>query len=230
VPKTHPYTPLTCAICAVVLVLVAHNVWVSAAAIAVAVMVAAVTRRARGPLLAAVALAIPTGVGLMLMYAPFGRHPVLGPITSDGALIAATLTLRLFAAAAVGLTLGSLIDGDRLMRAMQEHVPAKLVYVAASTVRLYSMARARLETLRQVTAARGLPTSGFRANASLAMPLIVGLVDDAAMRSRPLQRTGIGEPGPRTVLNPVPNPLGQRVLRWVLIVATAVAVVWIGVA
>ena len=161
--------------------------------------------------------------------APFGQHPVFGPLTSDGMQLAGLLSLRLFGAAAIGLTLGSFVDGDRLMRAMQEQFPAKIVYVVGSTIRLYPMARARVETLHQMFTARGVNTAGVRGKLNFVMPLIVGLVDDAAQRARPLQRTGIGDPGPRTVLNPVANPVGQRVLRWGMIAATCAAIVWIGV-
>lgn len=227
--KLHPYTPLTAAICAVLVVLVAHKLVVSAAALALAALLAAFFRPARGPMFAAVLLAIPTTVGLFLMHAPFGRHPVAGPLTSDGMALAGLLSLRLFGAAAIGLTLGAFVDGDRLMRAMQEHFPPKIVYVVGSTIRLYPMARARVETLNQMFTVRGVNTKGVRGKLNFVMPLIVGLVDDAAQRARPLQRTGIGEPGPRTVLNPVANPPGQRVARWALLAVTAVAVVWIGV-
>src|SRR5699024_1823844 len=81
----------------------------------------------------------------------------------------------------------------------------------------------------QMFTVREVNTAGVRGKLNFVMPLIVGLVDDAAQRARPLQRTGIGEPGPRTVLNPVANPAGQRILRWVLIAATCAAIVWIGV-
>lgn len=227
--KLHPYTPLTAAICAVVVVLLAHKLVVSLTALGIAILLAAFFRPARGPLFAAVLLAIPTTVGLFLMHAPFGRHPVFGPLTSDGMQLAGLLSLRLFGAAAIGLTLGSFVDGDRLMRAMQEQFPAKIVYVVGSTIRLYPMARARVETLNQMFTVREVNTAGVRGKLNFVMPLIVGLVDDAAQRARPLQRTGIGEPGPRTVLNPVANPAGQRALRWVLIAATCATIVWIGV-
>ena len=227
--KLHPYTPLTAAICAVVVVLLAHRPVASLTALGIAALLAVFFRPARGPLFAAVLLAIPTTVGLFLMHAPFGQHPVFGPLTSDGMTLAGLLSLRLVGAAAIGLTLGAFVDGDRLMRAMQEQFPAKIVYVVGSTIRLYPMARARVETLNQMFTVRGVNTAGVRGKLNFVMPLIVGLVDDAAQRARPLQRTGIGEPGPRTVLNPVTTPVGQRVLRWVLIVATCVAIVWIGV-
>ena len=94
-----------------------------------------------------------------------------------------------------------------------------------SVVRLLPMARDRWRTIRNIQAARGVPVRSWRSRIDSVLPLVVGLVDDAAQRSRPLQRTGVGAPGPRTVLRPVPNPVGQRVVRWGVIVATVLAVV-----
>lgn len=223
----NPLTPLTFAACAVLITLIADSVWVSGGMLALAGLIALIRRSARAALLVALGIGAPAFVGFMLMYAPFGAAPGWWIFTADGSRIAASLGLRFLAATAIGLTLGSAITVDRLMRTLQTRLPARLVYVLGSTFRLFPMARARAQTITQIRRTRGMPTTGVRGASGLVLPLIVGLVDDASQRARPLQRTGFGEPGPRTILRPVPDSLMQRVLRWATIAATVGTAAWL---
>ena len=95
--------------------------------------------------------------------------------------------------------------------------------MVGTVVRLLPMAQQRWRTIRQVQASRGVDVDTWRSRGATVLPLVVGLIDDAAQRARPLQRTGIGEPGPRTLLLPVPDSLVQQVCRW-LMIAGVVAV------
>lgn len=212
-PRLNPLTPLTLAVCGMVVVLVANSWVVSAVVWGLCALVCIVVRTPRRSLVTAAVISLPAFVGFGLMYAPF-----------NGLDVALALGLRFLAATTVALVCGSFVDLDELMRTLQTRLPAKLVYIIGSTARLYPMARQRLRTIREVRISRGVPVRGFRANCSLVLPLVVGLVDDAAQRARPLQRTGIGEPGPRTVLRPV----GETRLDWVIrisaVVFTAVVV------
>lgn len=212
-PRLNPLTPLTLAVCGMIIVLVANSWVVSAVVWGLCALVCIVVRTPRRSLVTAAVISLPAFIGFGLMYAPF-----------NGLDVALALGLRFLAATTVALVCGSFVDLDELMRTLQTRLPAKLVYIIGSTARLYPMARQRLRTIREVRMSRGVPVRGFRANCSLVLPLVVGLVDDAAQRARPLQRTGIGEPGPRTVLRPV----GETRLDWVIrisaVVFTAVVV------
>lgn len=212
-PRLNPLTPLTLAVCGMVVVLVANSWVVSAVVWGLCALVCIVVRTPRRSLVTAAVISLPAFIGFGLMYAPF-----------NGLDVALALGLRFLAATTVVLVCGSFVDLDELMRTLQTRLPAKLVYIIGSTARLYPMARQRLRTIREVRMSRGVPVRGLRANCSLVLPLVVGLVDDAAQRARPLQRTGIGEPGPRTVLRPV----GETRLDWVIrigaVVFTAVVV------
>lgn len=212
-PRLNPLTPLTLAVCGMVIVLVANSWVVSAVVWGLCALVCIVVRTPRRSLVTAAVISLPAFIGFGLMYAPF-----------NGLDVALALGLRFLAATTVALVCGSFVDLDELMRTLQTRLPAKLVYIIGSTARLYPMARQRLRTIREVRMSRGVPVRGFRANCSLVLPLVVGLVDDAAQRARPLQRTGIGEPGPRTVLRPV----GETRLDWAIrisaVVFTAVVV------
>ena len=212
-PRLNPLTPLTLAVCGMVVVLVANSWVVSAVVWGLCALVCIVVRTPRRSLVTAAVISLPAFIGFGLMYAPF-----------NGLDVALALGLRFLAATTVALVCGSFVDLDELMRTLQTRLPAKLVYIIGSTARLYPMARQRLRTIREVRMSRGVPVRGFRANCSLVLPLVVGLVDDAAQRARPLQRTCIGEPGPRTVLRPV----GETRLDWAIrigaVVFTAVVV------
>ena len=224
--RLNPLTILTIAAGAVVGVLIANDWRISLATWVVAAVIAVVYRSAGKAFLGATAISLPAFLGFTLMYGPFGQQPGWSILTRDGMEIALSLGLRFLAATTIGLTIGHFIDLDRLMRSVQTRAPAKLVYVLGSTFRLYPMAKARVETIRQIQATRGINIHSWSARWGVVLPLIVGLVDDAAQRARPLQRTGIGSPGRRTVLRPVPDRPIDHVIRIVVVIAVvAVAVV-----
>lgn len=222
----NPTTPLVAAICAVTVVMVAHSELVSTIALGLALVVTMVARlrspqhgrRQLRALGASLVLVIPASVSYALIYVPFA---------DDGWAAAGALALRFAAMTASGLVLLSFIDADALMRDLQLRIPAPLVYMVGSVVRLLPMAQQQWVAIRQIQRSRGVPDS-WRARVSCVLPLVVGLVVDAGHRSRPLQRTGIGEPGPRTVLVPVADSTGQRAVRWFMVAAT-VGVIVVGV-
>lgn len=221
--RLNPLTILTLAAGAVVSVLIANDWRFSLAAWVIAAVIALVTGKPRKTFLGATAISLPAFLGFTLMYGPFGREPWWGIITRDGMQIALSLGLRFLAATTIGLTIGCFVDLDRLMRSLQTRAPAKLVYVLGSTFRLYPMAKARVDTIRQIQATRGIDVHSWSARWGVILPLIVGLVDDAAQRARPLGRTGIGNAGRRTILRPVPDRLIDHLIR-IVVVAAVVAV------
>lgn len=228
VSPVSPLTPLTAAVCAIVTVMVLHNPWVSAAFLLDAVLLACAGRRQRRALTAGLVLSVPAFLSYALIYVPFGDVEVarvVVPVTSDGAWIAWDLGLRFAAMTCSGLVLGSFVDVDALMRRLQLSVPAPLVYMVGTVVRLLPMAQQRWRTIRQVQASRGVDVETWRSRGATVLPLVVGLIDDASQRARPLQRTGIGEPGTRTLLVPVPDSAVQRVCRWLMLLGVVVVVV-----
>ena len=220
--RFNPLTLITLAASAVALTLIADSLWVSAGMLVAATLIAVCTgSHPRRALLIAVGIGIPAFAGFMLMYAPFGRVDGWWILTKDGSYIAFTLGLKLMAGAAIGLVIGSTTSVDELMRTIQTRLPARLVYVIGSTFRLFPMAQTRLATIKQIQRTRGVNPTGIRGNVRLVLPLIVGLVDDAAQRARPLQRAGFGDPGPRTVLRPVPDSAANKAIRLIALIITA---------
>lgn len=227
-PTLSPLTPLTAAVCAIIVVMVLHNPWVSAGFLVGAVFLAVSGRRHRRALVAGLLLSLPAFLSYALIYVPFGDVEVarvLIPVTSDGALIAWGLGLRFMAMTCAGLVLASFVDADALMRRLQLSIPAPLVYMVGTVVRLLPMAQQRWRTIRQVQASRGVDVDTWRSRGATVLPLVVGLIDDAAQRARPLQRTGIGDPGTRTLLVPVADSAVQQACRWLMVLAVVAVIV-----
>ena len=216
----NPLTPITFAACAAIMVLAVDS-WILSAVVVGAVFLSTPRR----VLLPTLAIGLPACLGFVLMYAPFGEQPGWWIITRDGLSTALNLGIRFLAVTAVALLGMSKVDVDRLMRALQPRVPAPMLYVVGSMARLYPIARNRLHSIRQVHQSRGIDTSTLTAKLNMVLPLIVGLVDDAAQRSRPLQRLGVGTPGPRTVLHDVSDTPVEKVLRWGALAVTLAVLV-----
>ncbi len=209
-PNIHPYTPLVTAACLMVSVTVLNAPWASAIGVAVAVVASLIIRN-KAATLAAVTIIIPACVSFSLMYGLFGSWST-----------AAALSLRFAAVVGCGVMFGSLVNPDALMRALQTWLPAPIVYVVGSVVRLIPLATSRMRTIQQIQRSRGVKPQRRK----LVIPLVVGLVTDAAQRSRPLSRTGIAQPGQRTVLYPVRDRAWERVVRYGMVALMFAACVW----
>lgn len=221
--RCNPLTPLTAVVCLAVLVLVVDMWQFSLGVILLSAAVSLVIAPTQRQLTAAVAISLPAAAGLLIMYAPFGHTHLWWILTADGTARAAELAARFAAVTTVALVGSGFINLDRLMRTLQPRLPSAVVYVIGATARLFPLARQRYQMIQQIFASRGMDMASARTKMSMLIPLVVGMVDDAAQRSRPLQQTGIGQPGPKTVLRPVADPPVEKALRWTMLLATAVA-------
>lgn len=199
----HPTTAIVVALSAVAIVLIANNLWVSLGIWASCACLS-LWGKTHKAFVSGLVIAAPAFLGFILMYVPFSE---------DGWHIALELGVRFLSATTVGLVFLSLVDVDALMRALQPVLPPKLLYVVGSVSRLYPLAQQRLRTIKEIRISRGLPATGIRATMAIVLPLVVGLVDDAAQRARPLTHKGIGLPGKRTVLRPVSIQLRDKLVQ-----------------
>ncbi|WP_123935340.1 energy-coupling factor transporter transmembrane component T [Corynebacterium gerontici] len=197
-----------------VIITVCNSAVLSAAGLALVLLLGTAFRRPN-VLIATALMGIPAVISFSLMYGLFGQWQS-----------AAELSIRFAAILSGGLLFFSFVDADELLRAMSLRVPAPVVFILGSITRMRQLAQFRLHTIRQIQQSRGMRVRRFSWKYVL-LPLIVGMISDAAERSRPLQRTGIARPGPRTVLYPVNDPFAERVLRWVMVAVTVVLSVWV---
>ena len=213
----HPYTPLTLATCFMITITVLNDTVASAVGLGIAIIIGVAARRWK-IFAATLAMALPAALSFGLMYGLFGQWQS-----------AAELSLRFAAILSGGLVLLSFIRADDLLRAMSPSVPAPFIFIVGSITRMTAQATERLHTIEQIQRSRGMKVRRLSWN-TVILPLIVGMVTDAAVRSRPLQRTGISRPGPRTVLYPVADRMWEKIVRILCIIATAALSIWVVIA
>lgn len=194
-PILHPFTPVIVGFALLALVIVANRTPISLAVLIISALLALLTGRWRA-LLAAGGLVAPTAVSLGLIYGLFGQWVVAGQ-----------LILRMAAILMVSALAISLVTADSLLRALTPSWPPPLLFVVGSVARMHALALNRWKTILLMQRSRGLDRSG-RNLLKAVFALVVGLVTDAAVRSRPLSRLGLHNRNERTVLRPVaPAPV-----------------------
>lgn len=200
-----------------------NSPWFSAACVLVSWVYAGVcaaqpknlmSRVVRVPLWS-VALSAPVAASMILIHAPHGRQRLAPLLTSDGLLVALELTLRFMALVTVVVAATATFKVADLAKALQmAGVPASLGYVVGATLQLAPEARSAIRRIKEANALAGRSTRGSAVFPRVVVPLMTTLMVRAAHSSATLETLGLGRTGPRTVLSPVPDSPGQRVLRW----------------
>lgn len=194
-PILHPFTPIIVGFALLALVIVANRPLISLGVLSISALLALLIGRWRA-LLVAGGLVAPTAISLGLIYGLFGQWVVAGQ-----------LILRMAAILMVSALAISLVTADSLLRALTPSWPAPLLFVVGSVARMHALALNRWKTILLVQRSRGLDKRG-RNLMKAVFALVVGLVTDAAARSRPLSRLGLHNVNRRTVMQPVePAPV-----------------------
>lgn len=201
---------------------------VSAAVLAVALLVGTV--RTKNPsLLAAVgALAFPVALSMILIHAPYGTERIAPLITADGLAVAGVLTLRFVTLIASLLAAGTFFTVADLAKALQA-VPGgnRLSYLAGSTLQLFPQGGQRVRVVRDANSLRGRAVTVKTIAPHLIMPVLTELLTTGAARGQALETAGYDIEGPRTVLRPVPDSPWQRAVRWGFPLLCLGVAVWI---
>lgn len=226
----NPLTWLMLAAATWILVLGVNQPWLSGAVIVLAQLWAVARVRNLSVLLASLALALPLGVSMLLVHAPFGEQQLLPLVTVDGVATAADLTLRFAALMSVFLAVATAFTVPDLAKAVQGSrlLGPRLAYIVGSAVQLLPQGREALTAVREANQLRGRRTRGpVSALRNLAVPLIFRLLTTNASRAVAVEVAGLDQPGRRTVLRPVPDPGWEKVARWVLPTAAIGVVLWL---
>lgn len=228
----NPLTWLVAAASAWVLVLGVNQAWLSAGVIVVSQLGALARLRNVSVAAATLASAMPVGVSMLLIHAPFGEQPGFLFFSRDGSITAGVLTLRYVALISALLVAASAMTVADLAKALQGHwlLGSRLAYIVGSAIQLLPQGSAELASVRDANKLRGRSVRGpGGALKFLGIPLTTRLLTGGAARAIPLEVAGMDVRGPRTLLRPVPDPVGERVLRWVLpavAVGVAGATLW----
>ncbi len=207
------------------------------AALALALLLAAMTSVARRVLILAAAVAVPTWIFLVVMnalVAPQGATVnVAGVAIATGALLpAAWISLRLGAAVAALGWVVMTTPPQRLVRALaQRGFPAWSQYLLAASLAAVPEARRRAREVLDAQRCRGLAVGGgplarLRATLPLAGPLMVSLVTEAERRALALDARAFDARGARTSLTEVADPNDERILRALMWGLTTMLFVW----
>ncbi|MER3387461.1 MAG: energy-coupling factor transporter transmembrane component T [Microcella pacifica] len=236
--RLNPVTKLVALLSIILAVFAVPHWWIPLGIVAVVIVPAAVLGRVGGRLLRLfLILLLPLLVVLFLiqgLFYPDGSTVLwewgLAQLTTEGLLFALTIGSRLTA-----LVLGSLVfvlttDPARLMSALtQVGMSPKIAYVISASLQIIPAFQARAQSILLAQQARGLaivgsPLKRARALLPLLGPLILGMITDVDERSTAMEARAFGATPKPTSLIIVPDPVGERVARWLMFLS-AIAVV-----
>ncbi|KQB86325.1 energy-coupling factor transporter transmembrane component T [Corynebacterium lowii] len=213
----HPFTSLSLAASAWILVVGLNSPWVSGCVVALAWALSAARHPAWRVPAWSLGLSAPVAASMLIIHAPHGHNSIAPLLTSDGLVVAAVLSLRFLAlVTAVVAAVASFRVAD-LAKALQgAGVVASLGYVVGATLQLAPEVRVVARKIRQANDLAGRSTKGLAVIPRVVLPLITQVVSGAVRRADTLETIGVGLPGARTVLRPVPDSTGQRLVRWLI--------------
>ncbi len=226
-----PLNPLTALVvggCGWILVFGLNRPLASAAVVAVACALGIWRTRNASVPAAVVALAVPVGLSMLLIHAPYGSHRIAPLLTSDGLATGGALALRFCALMSCMIAAVAWVHIPDLVKAVQV-LPGgnKLAYLAGATLQLVPQGRAQVNTVRDAQALKRTPITARNAITHLVLPVLTSLLTHGSARGTALETVGYDLPGTRTVLRPVPDSRLQRTVRWVLPVVCVGVALWI---
>jgi energy-coupling factor transport system permease protein len=155
----------------------------------------------------------------------------IGPFdaTVEGVEFALQTLVRLFAISlSIGLFIMTTEPRAFVFDLERRGVPPRAAFVAVATIEAVPTLVERATTISESQRARGLDTEGsflarVRGLLPIVGPVIIGSLTDVEERSLALESRAFSRPGRRHLLWAMPDSGWERALRWVLVVALAVA-------
>lgn len=239
-PILNPLTELTIAAMLVVVVLVIDDWRFSLAVLLLVVLpTAATSGRARRIAVVFGLLVGPMVLFLLLLHGlffPEGQTVLLdlgvAAVTAEGLWFALTMATRIAAFAGLLLTAALCMDVSELLATLtHRRWNRKLVFILGSALGLAPLVSERAAQITKAQQARGLvvtrnPLSKLRGLVMVGRPLIAGLLMDAAERSRALEARGFAATVPRTSYRTDTDTAAQRRVRWAMLAAVVVFILW----
>lgn len=213
----------------------------------VAVILPALLGRILGRLLrTALLLTLPIAISVLvvnLFFFPAGRDVLfqVGPITATAEGLGFALeTLARIGAISGAITLFYLTTpaSELVLDLERRGVSPRVAFVALASVQTVPALVERAATITAAQRARGLDTEGsiwrrLRGVLPLAGPVLLGSITEVEERTMALEARGFTRPGRRTLLWWPPDSAGQRLSRWLLLLAVPALLVarslgWLG--
>lgn len=155
----------------------------------------------------------PTGQTVLLAVGPLA-------LKQEGLTFALLMTSRILCFLGATLLLVFTTPPAALMLALAQHgAPPALTYILGATLQLIPHMRARAAAITAAQQARGLETRGalrhrVRALLPLLTPLVLSTLVDAEERAIALEARAFRANRAKTSLIELPDPTGERALRW----------------
>lgn len=237
--RLHPLTKLALVGFLLVGGLFLPGIWLTYLAFLVIILPLAVWGQVLRPFLSAVLkTTIPFAISLVLVQGLFwpGGTPVLelGPLSfkEEGLLFAARGTGRILMIVSSFLLLTFTTRADELMLALSQNgVPGNIAYIMLTTLQIVPRFQAKANTILDAQRSRGLETEGnllvrARALLPLIQPLLLGSIVDIEERAIALEVRAFSRGGPKTTLLVLHDTTAQRIIRWLLLLATLAIIGW----
>ena len=195
----NPLTSIVCGFTAWIIVLGLNNPWVSATVMIVALVVGTATTRNLSLIVTTLALSLPTGLSMLLIYVPFAA-------TYRDGLVTALTAVRI----------------PELVKALQTaRIHHSISFILGSAIQFLPQAHDITRRMRDACRLAGrTPHPG-----NLVIPVLVQVLYHGGQRATAMTTMGLELPGRRTVLRPPPDSPIQKLVRILLPLAAIILVV-----
>lgn len=239
VHRLNPITKLVGVVAIILLVFALPYWWAPLAILVLIVVPAALLARVGGRLLlVGGAILVPLLLVVIIGQGFFNSRGEtvlfsLGPFdfALEGVLFAVAVGGRTAVLVTAAMLLLLTTHPGKLLAALSQNgMPPKIAYVISSTLQMLPAFRTRADSILLAQRSRGLRTRGnpFRRVAvliPLISPLVLGVFVDVDERSTAMEARAFGSTAKRTALEVLPDPLGEKVARWVVILLAVGALV-----
>jgi energy-coupling factor transport system permease protein len=237
--RLNPLTKLVGVVAIIIVVFALPYWWAPLAILVVVVVPAALLARVGGRLLVVGGvLLVPLMLVLIIAQGFFNPRgeTILFSLGSfnfslEGLLFAAAVGGRTVVLVTATMVLLFTTHPGKLLNSLSEHgMPPKIAYVISSTLQIIPSFRTRADSILLAQRSRGLKTRGnpirrFAVLLPLLSPLILGVFVDVDERSTAMEARAFGSTAKRTALEVLPDPVGEKVARWVVILVALGALV-----
>jgi energy-coupling factor transport system permease protein len=237
--RLNPITKLVGVVAIILLVFALPYWWAPLAILVVVVVPAALLARVGGRLLlVGGAILLPLLLVVTIGQGFFNARGEtvlfsLGPFdfALEGVLFAAAVGGRTAVLVTAAMLLLLTTHPGKLLTALSQNgMPPKIAYVISSTLQMLPTFRTRADSILLAQRSRGLKTRGnplrrFAVLVPLISPLVLGVFVDVDERSTAMEARAFGATGRRTALEVLPDPIGEHIGRWTVILIALGALV-----
>ncbi len=234
--RAHPFTAGAVALALAALALLAPAPVGPVVVYAATMLVSLLTGSGRGVWLG-VLVSAPLWVLLLVVHGMLGEGPRApfiggGTLAIEGTRWAIGQGARLAAIVTASLAFATSFDPHRFLQAaIARRWPWTFAFLVVATLDAADRFGAQATRLREAQRTRGLKVRGSlatraRAIPALVFPLMLAALTEADEHTLALETRGLTRHGERTAIDPPPDGLLERTLRWGLLAVVIAALAW----